>query len=419
MERNNMIDDNDFLDSVVNENNAEYTILYSLNTSCVDKSFLFQFQNIDIIKDILSKFVDFLNKIYKSYEIRLITIKEDAFESAEIQNPIGKIDSIEFLINEARKISEENNSYVFVKTNTNFLLVKKGEIAEKSIDASVRRILSLKEKRGILDMDTSGKDLETKIAEAGKIVGSDEHHAIEKEIAKQAVTLLKNENGTLPVSGKKNILFIGYSTSCSTPISYALSQLKQEGGIAGNTRIENRIAESVEGNEDADTNIVIDYFYKDGEGLAGFDRLSEEIRKADVVICLSSTSAGNEPLVQLQDDYYIMKGVDRALSETHAAGAQFVLLSANIPMDTARFTDADAIICAYLGVGFDIDPTARTSGLENVRAFNANVPAAISALFGPVENMTGKLPIDIPVLEKGADGKWTFTDQILYRRGWE
>ena len=35
------LDDNDFLDSVVNENNAEYTILYSLNTSCVDKSFLF------------------------------------------------------------------------------------------------------------------------------------------------------------------------------------------------------------------------------------------------------------------------------------------------------------------------------------------------------------------------------------------
>lgn len=153
MERNNMMDDNDFLDSVVNENNAEYTILYSLNTSCVDKSFLFQFQNIDIIKDILSKFVDFLNKIYKSYEIRLITIKEDAFESAEIQNPIGKIDSIEFLINEARKISEENNSYVFVKTNTNFLLVKKGEI-DQSFDGIIQNKKSLIQRRNEkLDID--------------------------------------------------------------------------------------------------------------------------------------------------------------------------------------------------------------------------------------------------------------------------
>ena len=93
-----------------------------------------------------------------------------------------------------------------------------------------------------------------------------------------------------------------------------------------------------------------------------------------------------------------------------------MLLSDNLPVDAARFQDADAIVCAYLSAGFGIDPTARTSGFENVGAFNANVPAALYAIFGAAD-MPGKLPISIPVLEQDAEGKWVYGDTILYERG--
>ena len=94
-----------------------------------------------------------------------------------------------------------------------------------------------------------------------------------------------------------------------------------------------------------------------------------------------------------------------------------MLLSDNLPVDAARFQDADAIVCAYLSAGFGVDPTVRTSGSENVGAFNANVPAALCAIFGDGD-MPGRLPIRIPVLEQGEDGAWTYGTQVLYERGY-
>ena len=132
-----------------------------------------------------------------------------------------------------------------------------------------------------------------------------------------------------------------------------------------------------------------------------------------MVIGLCAVGAG---LNLLQDDSPVIQGIGRALSEAHSAGAKFVLLSDNLPVDSTRFQDADAIVCAYLSAGFGIDPTARTSGSENAGAFNANVPAALNAIFGAAD-MPGKLPINIPALEKGEDGRWIYSSDILYERG--
>jgi hypothetical protein len=155
--------------------------------------------------------------------------------------------------------------------------------------------------------------------------------------------------------------------------------------------------------ENAESVIVIDAYYDIDSGeLIYSDALSASIRNADAVIALSAVGAGMD---LLQDDSPIMQGVTRALSEAHESGAKFVLLSDNLPVDAARFQEADTIVCAYLSAGFGIDPTARTSGSENIGAFNANVPAAIRAIFGAAD-MPGRLPIDIPALEKDTDGRW-------------
>lgn len=263
--------------------------------------------------------------------------------------------------------------------------VKSGDISEELIDKSVMRILSLKEGHGILDLDTTGKDLKKRIKAAKKTVGSAAHHEVEAEIARQAVTLYKNTDGLIPVMGK-NVLIVGCSDSDATPVNYALAKLK-ESGIIGE-----------------DINVVFDRFYSQKGELVYPDSISDSIKKADVVISLSRVSAGID---QLQDTNPIMQGVERTLNEAHAAGAEFVLLSANIPVDVKRFTEADAIVCAYLSAGYGVDPIAHTSGSENVGAFNANVPAGLIAIFGGAP-ISGKLPIIIPELVKGKDGMWTY-----------
>lgn len=295
-------------------------------------------------------------------------------------------------------------------------LVEEGTVSIQRIDASVRRILKLKYRHGLFDMDTSGADLEARIEMARQTVGSAEHHAAESEIAAKSITLLKND-GVIPVSTDgMRIVIIGRTSYDSTPICYALSRLMRDGFMDPRTRIENYITGEYQGDEKASTKIVIDCYNSTSHGgsLLYSKKLSAAVRNADVVICLSAVGAG---LDALQDSNPVMKGVSRALSEAHNVGAAFVLLSTNLPVDAARFQNADAIVCAYLSAGFGIDPTARTSGSENVGAFNANVPAALRAIFGAAD-MSGTLPVRIPALVKEQSGRWTFHDDVLYNHGY-
>ena len=191
------------------------------------------------------------------------------------------------------------------------------------------------------------------------------------------------------------------------------SEPKTGDAILPGARVENAIAGTVTGDEGASTRIYIDRYYDLGEGaLVWGDGLSDAIAKADYVICLCATWAG---LDKLQDSDGRMQGVTRALNEAHAAKAKFVLLSDNLPVDGARFPEADAVVCCYLSTGFDVDPTTG-SGSENMRAINANAPAALRAIFGSAA-MPGKLPINVRAMKKGEDGKWTYTGEVLYARG--
>ena len=299
-------------------------------------------------------------------------------------------------------------------------MVEKGEISPERIDESVRRILLLKARHGILDMDVSGEDLEARISAAREVVGSAEHHAVEERTAAQAVTLLRND-GVLPLTGSEGeILILGRSSRDRTPITYALGRLLEEGVLAEGTRIVDRIAEEgpegageeaqAEEKEEAGTVVVVDCY----QGREDLEEISREIREADVVICLSATGAG---LDQLQDTNPDVAAVSYALLTAREAGVPFVLLSDNLPVDVARFQEADAIVCAYLSAGFGIDPTARADGTGNVAAFNANVPAALFGIFGAA-GFPGSFPITMMELGQGEDGSWGYTGRILYERGY-
>jgi beta-glucosidase len=79
-------------------------------------------------------------------------------------------------------------------------LVKEGEISESRIDESVRRILKLKIELGLFDKKNKPDYSD---------FGSQKHQNYAYDAAVESMTLLKNENSTLPIKNKNKILVTG------------------------------------------------------------------------------------------------------------------------------------------------------------------------------------------------------------------
>lgn len=81
-------------------------------------------------------------------------------------------------------------------------LVKKGIISRERLDASVRRILLTKAKRGILGWQPASiPDIKSKIL-------TPEHLVLARSIGEQSVTLLKNERQLLPIKKGQKVLLV-------------------------------------------------------------------------------------------------------------------------------------------------------------------------------------------------------------------
>ena len=369
----------------------------------------------------------------------------------------GEEDSVEYSTNIAQKVIEAGVDILLLPTDLNgeeavafydtyidglVAMVEDGTIPEARIDESVERILKLKEKYGILDADKALKDPQEAAANAREVLGSDEHHAVEMEIAKQAITLLKNDQETLPITATdQNIVFLGRQAEDSYTIEYALRQLMDQGILDANVQIVNQARDALSDAEEvveepeteavADeavmepeteaaaeekaTKITIDYYYDpsaEENKLHYTDALKQAIGEADVVIGFTKTY-GLSGLDTNSEQY---QGIAGAIGDTHDAGGRFVLLSNNLPYDAARFQDADAILLAYMGSGLDMDPTERGEESGNLRAYNANVVAAIHMMFGDGAP-AGTLPVEIPKIVEAEDGSVSYSDEILYERG--
>ena len=339
-------------------------------------------------------------------------LEMDAIRTAGLVE--GEQDSTEYRVNIAEKVINAGVDILLLPLDLNNQeaaesydgyiegLVKKveeGAIPAERIDESVMRILELKGKYGILDAVPEEGDLEEAVEYARQVVGSAEHHGTEKEVAREAITLLKNENDILPISKeKKNIVFLNRDEEDKVTIEYVLRVLKEQNLI------------------DADAQPYVDY-YNDPSSQETephyTEELSSRIKEADVVIGFSRTSN----LKMLANDSPQYLGIRRAIDETHAAGGAFILISDNLPYDAARFQDADAILLAYMGSGLGVDPTERDSGSENMKSVNANILTAIETAFGGSEPV-GKLPVNLPAIEENEDGTITVGRKMLYERGY-
>ena len=248
-------------------------------------------------------------------------------------------------------------------------LAENGTIDAARVEDSVRRILALKRKYGLL----AGRAGAGNGAAAAAGCGSGEHLRFAREAAQKALTLLKNENGAFPVAlregGKTLVLFTDASRAG------ALDAVRPSLGAAGG---------GVEG-------MAI--------GRENAEACIEAAKEADHVVVVSR--AWNAASLDPSTEAGFPVGVVRRITaERHAAGGSVVVVSAQLPYDAACHPDADAVLLAY---------GSAAGGGENAMP---NLPAALRAVFGLVEP-GGTLPVDVPEL----DGKGRPTGKILHPRG--
>ena len=259
-------------------------------------------------------------------------------------------------------------------------LTDKGEIPIKAVDAAVTRILTLKDNNGLLDTYESS-DIEERVEKAVSFVGSGTNHDKEWELTERGITLVKNESA-LPLtnSDEKTVVLVPYDEEI-TSINYAVNKLTADGKLPSGAAVE-----------------VYSYNNKTAK------KVLPLIKGADNVIFVSEIYSADG----LKNDVSYL--ADALIERAHANGARFIVMSASLPYDAARFQSSDAIMLAYMPCSMSSDPTGKETEIEQ---YGPNISAALYMMFSEDDAPSAKLPVDIPEL----DSTYSFTDSILYERG--
>ncbi len=277
--------------------------------------------------------------------------------------------------------------------------VNDGRIVESEIDDSVIRIISLKLEKGIIGAEAVDADAAVKTAKT--IVGSKEHHDKELEVALRAIILVKNEDNTLPLVMRENekvAFFFPYAGEENT-MTFALDRLKSDGIIP----------ESVTAECHAFTeNSASDDYEGITDDVAGYE---EMIKGCKAVIIATETYRAEN--MDRTDEKRAWQAVfsDRMTALAHKNGIRVIHLSMHMPYDAVRYSDADAVLCAYCGNDMPVIPTEYNG---ETKTYGVNYPAALITVFGG-STPTGKLPVDLPAYIEGKG----YTDEIVYPSGYQ
>lgn len=257
--------------------------------------------------------------------------------------------------------------------------VQTGDISEERLNESVRRILTLKEKRGVLNFDPSARTAE----KAEEAVGSSLNRDLERKIAAAAVTVVKNEENTLPfkVQTGDHVLLLGAFENEVPGLNLGMRRLIADGVLP------------------KDTSFVAKNFTKEST----LDSLKEDLEKATHIVVISEI--GYEG--QLDKDFWRTKIPTEIVNYANTNHKKAAVLSISKPYDVANYPAAKAILAVYGNKGMD-----PTESLKPDNAFGPNIPAGVEVIFNGKEHL-GTLPVDIP---KIVDGKMSETE-YAYRIG--
>ena len=264
-----------------------------------------------------------------------------------------------------------------------------GNISENEIDNSVYRILELKQKRGILDLNQYKVPLEEKIENALKVVGNKEHFDKQREITQKAITVTKN-NDLLPLYPKANekvLIYTPYENEIPG-FKYGFEKLQSEGVI--------------------DKGATVDVFtfenFKDNPSDAE-QTLRDYAKNYDYIIAVSEIGRAG----QLSKGDWLAEIPDMLTTFAKENNKKSTIISIGKPYDLDRYKNSDAHVLAYGSKG--MDPTEK--GKDPVKTFGPNIPFSLDVVFGKVAS-TGKLPVDVP----GLNENYEYTDEIAYEIGY-
>ncbi|MGL4859998.1 MAG: glycoside hydrolase family 3 N-terminal domain-containing protein, partial [Enterobacteriaceae bacterium] len=288
----------------------------------------------------------------------------DALDMGAIRNDFGQEEAIEAALLAGADIplmpvnihSAEDMSRVSILID---LLVQRAnnnpQLAQRIHDAALR-VITLKLSRAMTAPPA------VSLATAQRIVGSAEHHALEREIAEKAVTLIVNE-GVLPwpLQQGQHLLLLSDTGKRNQIMADELQQISRQLSLQLST-------ESVN-------------FELNGDSLP--DNLPNQIIKNDLVVMLTYNLQRSNSAAQ------------QVIDLAHRLQRHVVVISGDTPYDIARLQGVKANIAIYGVTGFDQDLLLRRNPLEaNLRAGIRSLfthPSAQKLFFSP----QGRLPVAI------------------------
>jgi beta-glucosidase len=266
-------------------------------------------------------------------------------------------------------------------------LVQEGKVPVSRIDEAVRRILAVKYQLGLFEDPLRGIDSKT-------VIGSPESRQVSLDAAREAITLLKNENHALPLAKTAHILVTGPDADSLIPLNNGWSYTWQGDRASMYPKDHATILKAIQEKIGAaNVTYVPGTSYNKEVDIA---KAAEAASKADaVVICLGewayAETPGNIPDLTLPDAQLFL-----ALKIMETKKPVILVLTEGRPRIISRIADsAKAIVMAY-------NPS------------NEGGQAIADVLFGDV-NPSGKLPITYP---RSTNRLFTYDHKMFSGEDW-
>jgi beta-N-acetylhexosaminidase len=323
--------------------------------------------------------------------MEMSAIKDNFNESNALIRAFAADDDIVLQPFAVYSYSEENKTQRMINDVKEAIMTNKYNLTEKEIDESVKRILKLKQKQGIMNLSQYQQPVEDKVENAKKIVGSVKHHETERKISDDSITLLKNDKNQLPWKRTQEIgektLFLSPLESSKNSIQFGINRLKNDNILSNNY------------------NYDIEYYQSDIDYYSLNDQISfwrDKLKDYDKIVLITLMNSTSQ-----NTDNSIPKIILKVAKEENK---DTTLCSSGIPYDVANYReDVDVITACYGNRGHDVtDPSSSSLSYE------PNIPSLIDVIFGYCKP-EGYFPVD--AYKINLDGSHDF-NEIIYPFGW-
>ncbi len=266
--------------------------------------------------------------------------------------------------------------------------VESGEIKESRLNDACHRILTLKEKKGILDW----KESDYSIEKANAVVGGERNRNLEREIAAKAVTVVKNEKNVLPlhITDQSKVLMLCPYDNEKAQMIMGWNRAKKAGLIPEHAKVD-----------------VVRFSDK-----STIESLKEKLDWADTYIINSEISKADRMLYK----HWLSSKVNDLSTYAKENKKTSIVMSVDKPYDVQLYDQADAILAVYGCKGSSVDVTEALTGgtTTSKEAYGPNIIAGVEVALG-VYGASGKLPVNIPKIDPNT---LTYTNEVLFNRGY-